>query len=226
MKKVISFLSDLHTHNDRVWFEANKGRYREALEQFNAFAERLIAAIGGFDPATRGLRLADCTYRIYRDVRFSHDKSPYKNHMGIYVCPGGKKSGNAGYYFHVEPLSAAGGPIYFMTAGLYMPEPRFLKSIREEMLDNGEGLLAMIRQAKGFRINEENKLKRTPTGYPAATPMDEYLKLKDVYIEQAIDEKTLLRDDLAEWAAAEFKKTYPFNALLNKAVDYAREENV
>ncbi len=223
MKTVISFLSDLYAHNDRPWFEANKGRYREALDAFNAFAERLIAAIGGFDPATRGLKLADCTYRIYRDVRFSHDKSPYKTHMGVYVCPGGKKSGNAGYYFHVEPQSAA-GPIYFLTAGLYMPEPRFLKSIREEMVDNSEGFLATIRQAEGFTINEENKLKRTPTGFPAATPMDEYLKLKDVYLERFIDEKTLLRADLAEWAAAEYARTYPFNALLNKAVDFAREE--
>ena len=223
MKTVISFLTELSSHNDRPWFEANKGRYREALEAFNAFAERLIAGIGGFDPATRGLSLSECTYRIYRDVRFSHDKSPYKTHMGVYVCPGGKKSGNAGYYFHIEPRTSA-GPLYLMTAGLYMPEPRFLRSVREEMMDNGEGFLAAIRRAEGFTINEENKLKRTPTGYPAASPMDEYLKLKDICLERTFDESTLLRPDLVEWAAGEYSRTYPFVSLLNRAVDFAREE--
>lgn len=137
---------------------------------------------------------------------------------------GWKKSGNSGYYFHVEPLTEAGQSAYFLTAGLYMPDPRFLRSVREEMVENSDGFMAAIRRAKGFRINEENKLKRTPTGYPHASPMDEYLKLKDVYLEQSFDEKTLLRDDLAKWAGKEFKKTYELNTLLNKAVDFAREE--
>jgi uncharacterized protein (TIGR02453 family) len=224
MKNVHSFLTELHRHNDREWFEANKARYREALAEFNAFSEKLIEGIARFDPSTRGLTLKDCTYRIYRDVRFSADKRPYKTHMGIYVCPGGKKSGNSGYYFHVEPQTESGEPVYFLTAGLYLPEPKFLKSVREEMLDHSDGFLAAIHRAKGFRLNEESKLKRTPAGYPSDTAMDEYLRLKDVYLEQPFDEQTLLRADLAEWAAGEFEKTYEFNTLLNKAVDFAREE--
>ena len=224
MKKVIEFLTDVYYNNDRNWFEANKGRYKEALAEFNAFSEKLIDGIGGFDPSTRGLTLKDCTYRIYRDVRFSPDKRPYKTHMGVYICPGGKKSDNAGYYFHVEPQTEAGKPVYFMTVGLYMPEPKFLKSVRDEILDNSEGFLAAIKKAKGFHLNEDNKLKRTPTGYTPGSPMDEYLKLKDICLEQHMDEKTLLREDLAQWAAGEYKKAYEFNALLNKTVDFAREE--
>jgi len=224
MKKVIQFLSEVYFNNDRDWFGANKPLYQEALSEFNAFSTRLIEGINGFDPSTRGLALKDCTYRIYRDIRFSPDKRPYKTHMGVYVCPGGKKSDNAGYYFHVEPQTEGGKPVYFMTAGLFMPEPKYLKSVREEMLDSGDRFLAAVQKAKGFRMNEDNKLKRTPTGYPADSPMDEYLKLKDVCLEQFFDEETLLREDLAEWAAGEFKKTYEFNALLNKAVDFAREE--
>lgn len=224
MKKVLGFLSEVYHHNDREWFQANKPLYQEALAEFNAFAEKLIEGINRFDPSTRGLTLKDCSYRIYRDVRFSPDKRPYKTHMGVYICPGGKKSNNAGYYFHVEPKSESGRPAYFMTAGLYMPEPKILKSVRDEIFDNTAGFLAAVKKAKGFRMNEDNKLKRTPTGYPADSPVDEYLKLKDVCLEQFMDEKTLLQEDLAEWAAGEFQKTYGFNALLNKAVDFAREE--
>ncbi len=224
MKEVISFLSDLAVHNDRDWFEANRGRYAVALEEFNGVAERLIAGIGKFDASTRGLAVKDCTYRIYRDVRFSPDKRPYKGYMGCYVCPGGKKSGKAGYYFHVEPRTDAGTAAYFLTTGLYMPEPKVLKSVRSEMADNAEGFLAAVEQAEGFFVNEERKLTRTPKGFPVGSPMDEYLKLKDICLEQAMEEKTLLRADVAEWAVGEFRKTYAFNKLLNKAVDYALEE--
>lgn len=224
MKKVIGFLTDIYHNNDRNWFEAHKDEYKAALAEFNAFAEKLIEGIGRFDPSVRGLTLKDCTYRIYRDVRFSPDKRPYKTHMGVYVCPGGKKSGNAGYYFHVEPRTDSGGAVYFLTTGLYMPEPKVLKSVRDELFDNGEGFLATVKKAKGWRMNQDNKLKRTPVGYPAGSSMDEYLKLKDVCLEQFFDEATLLREDLAEWAAGEFKKTFEFNALLNKSVDFAREE--
>lgn len=224
MKQVLDFLSELYYNNDRGWFEANRPRYQAALAEFNAFAERLIEAIGGFDASVRGLALKDCTYRIYRDVRFSPDKRPYKTHMGVYVCPGGKKSGNAGYYFHVEPQTEAGPGFYFLTAGLYMPEPKILRSVRDEVFDNGANFLSLIDQAQGFQLSQESKLKRTPVGYPAGSPMDEYLKLKDFCLERRIDEKTLLRADLAQWAAAEFQKTYAFNTLLNKAAQFAREE--
>lgn len=224
MKNIISFLSDLSAHNDRAWFEANKPRYQTALAEFNALAEKLIAGVNGFDPTTRGLTPKDCTYRIYRDVRFSPDKRPYKSYMGCYVCPGGKKSEHAGYYFHVEPRTDAGTAAYFLTAGLYMPEPKVLKSAREEILDNSGDFLAAIAQAKGFFINEERKLTRTPKGFPADSPVDSYLRLKDICLEQTMSEETLLRADIVEWAVGELKKTHAFNDLLNRAVKFAKEE--
>ncbi len=130
MKRILDFLNDLRANNNREWFAANKGRYKEAEGIFNAFAERLIALVGEFDPAVRGLTLRETTYRIYRDTRFSHDKTPYKTHFGLYLCPGGKKSGNAGYYFHVEPAGEGeGGMIggHLLDAGIYMPEPAVLR---------------------------------------------------------------------------------------------------
>ena len=76
MKTVIEFLKELQRNNNRIWFEANRTRYREAAERFAAFVERLIIGIAGFDPSIRNLTVTDCTYRIYRDTRFSPDKSP------------------------------------------------------------------------------------------------------------------------------------------------------
>ena len=100
MKDMIEFLRELKMNNNREWFCKNKHRYQEVQGRFNEFTERLIHGIASFDPTIANLGVKDCTYRIYRDVRFSEDKSPYKTHLGAVICRGGKKSGFAGYYFH------------------------------------------------------------------------------------------------------------------------------
>jgi uncharacterized protein (TIGR02453 family) len=227
MKRVLDFLNDLRVNNNREWFAANKGRYKEAEAVFNAFAERLTALVGEFDPSVRDLTLRETNYRIYRDTRFSHDKTPYKTHFGLYICPGGKKSGNAGYYFHVEPQG--GGMIgnHLLDAGIYMPEPAVLKSVRDEIFDNGEAVSAAIRSASkesGWELDRSNSLKRTPTGYPPATEWDEWLKLKDFHLMKRIDDAYLLAPDVAERAAADFRATLAFMTLMNRAARFAHEE--
>lgn len=224
MKKVLDFLAELRLNNNRDWFEANKGRYREANETVNAFAEELIAAIGEFDPSVRGLTVRECSYRIYRDTRFSKDKTPYKTHIGVYICPGGKKSGNAGYYFHIEPQGDGLLGHHLLSSGIYMPEPKVLKSIRDEIFDNGDEVEKAIKKAKGFRLDKSNSLKRTPTGYPADSKYDEYLKLKDFYLEKPVDDEYILGDDLVKRAAADFRLTYDFISLMNRAAEFAHEE--
>ena len=132
MEDIIRFLEQLRRHNNREWFEANKLWYRDVKARFDGLVARLIDAIAAFDPSVAGLAVKDCTYRIYRDTRFSPNKEPYKTHFGAYFCPRGKKSGYAGYYFHVEPQGDGliGG--HLLSAGLYMPEPNVLKSVRDE----------------------------------------------------------------------------------------------
>ena len=226
MQRILDFLRDLQENNSREWFAANKGRYKEAEAIFNVFAEELIAALGEFDASVRGLTLRDCTYRIYRDTRFSHDKTPYKTHFGLYICPGGKKSGNAGYYFHIEPMG--GGMIgnHMLDAGIYMPEPAVLRSVRDEVFDNGEAVLAAIGQAgkAGFELDRSNSLKRTPAGFPVGGEWDEYLKLKDFHLSKTVDDEYVLAPDLAERAAADFCTTYDFMVLMNRAAQFAHEE--
>ena len=102
MKRVFEFLDALQQNNDKAWFDANKAWYLEVKNYFDGFVSELIERIEDFDDSIYGLNVSDCTYRIYRDVRFSKDKTPYKTHFCAYVCPKGKKSGFGGYYFHLE----------------------------------------------------------------------------------------------------------------------------
>ena len=110
------------------------------------------------------------------------------------------------------------------SAGLYAPHPVVLRSVREEILDNGAEVAAAIAEATGFAINESNK-PAAPCGLPRADTMyDELLKLSDVFIERRITDEFLLSDRLIERTAEEFRRTKHFIDLLNRAVDYAREE--
>ena len=224
MKEVIEFFRELHDHNTREWFDANRARWKRVQTQFHAFAEGLIDGIASFDPSVQGLRAKDCTYRIARDTRFSPGKSPYKTYIGAYVAPHGKKSGYAGYYFHIEPC--ADTPVWssMLTAGLYCPGPVVLRSVREEILDNGAEIAAAIREATGFTVCEQNKLKRTPAGFPRGSEYDELLRLKDFCIQQRITEEFLAAPDLLERTLAEFRRTKHFVGILNRAVRFAHEE--
>ena len=224
MKKILEFLTALQQNNNRPWFEANRAWYLNTKNEFETFTQSLIAGICQFDPSIAGLTVKDCTYRIYRDTRFSLNKAPYKTHMGAYICRGGKKSGFSGYYFHVEPRGNGmlGGSL--LSVGAYRPDPKVLRSIREEIADNGQGFLEAIHQAPGFHIVAEDQLKRVPTGFDANSPMAEYLKLKDIYLERSIDDSWLLSPDLLKKTIAAFRKTKPFNDLMNRAIEYAYEE--
>lgn len=141
------------------------------------------------------------------------DKSPYKTWQGIFVAPHGKKAGYAGYYFHLEGTPGEGpqgGHLLF--AGLHLPHPTVLRSVREEILDNGAEFAANVRRAKGFALDESHMLRRTPAGFPSDTPYDALLRLKEVALCRSFDDAFLAGDDLLERTLAEFRKTAPFVA--------------
>ncbi|MEG1886027.1 MAG: DUF2461 domain-containing protein [Alistipes sp.] len=224
MREIIEFISLLHQNNSKEWFDVHRAQWKHIQTQFAAFGEGLIDGISSFDPSVKGLSVKDCTFRINRDIRFSNNKEPYKNHIGIYIAPHGKKAGYAGYYFHIEPKGNGLLGNSLLSAGLYMPEPVVLRSIRDEIFDNGAEIAKAISDAKGFVLVEENKLKRTPVGYAAGSEFDELLKLKDLYLEKRISEEFLLDDRLLTRTLAEFRKTMPLVTILNRAVQFAHEE--
>lgn len=101
VKKINHFLQDVAAHNNREWFQEHKAEYLAAKSDFEEGIRKAIDHYAGFDDEIAHLQVKDCTYRFYRDIRFSSDKSPYKRHFGAYICAHGKKSLRGGYYIHV-----------------------------------------------------------------------------------------------------------------------------
>ncbi len=252
MKRVYDFLIELNSNNNREWFNANKSRFVEIQTIFNSFVERLVADVESWDEHIRdsALSVKDCTYRIYRDTRFSKDKSPYKTHMGAYICRGGKKAPYAGYYFHLEPdaaefslkgmqnavegsggnCTANGGGFLgktLLAAGLYCPEPKVVQSLRDEISVNGDSLLDAIALARGFELDTCNMLKKVPRGFENIEERwKELIRHKDFSIGAPLPVSVLDEgeDALLEYVSQRFRSCRKFNDLLNMAVDYAMEE--
>lgn len=224
MEEVLDFLRRLSDNNDREWFDAHRAEWTHVKGLWADFTAELIEGVASFDPSVRGLRPQDCTYRIARDTRFSADKRPYKSWLGTFIAPHGKKSGYAGYYFHVEPVGDGLLGNHLLAAGAVCIEPAVLRSIREEVLDHGDELTESIRRARGFRLDTTNRLKRVPTGFPAESEHADLLKQKDYCLEKRVSEEFVLSDGLPERLVEEFRTTKPFLDQLNRAIRYACEE--
>lgn len=223
MKEILDFLNELAENNNRVWFNANKDKYKKVQAKVNDFAVQLIHGISKFDESVKNLRVEDTTYRIYRDIRFSHDKRPYKTHIGVFVCPKGKKSGLSGYYFHLE----ADKSDYLMDSGLfvglYNPEKWMMQSIREDIISDGEAFQKSILAASNFTLDTSQKYVKMPKGFQEGCEYAEYLKLKSLCLLQPVSKDILFGDNLLEWVLEEFKTTYEFNTFLNRAILFAME---
>ncbi len=221
MKQVLRFLHSLSLHNDKVWFEAHKTEYLTAKATVAELAARLIEGIRSFDDTIGPLSPSDCTYRIYRDVRFSKDKSPYKTNMGIYVNRGGKKSGFSGYYFHID-----GNGGHMLAAGNYYTEPKVLKVLREDIqLGGGDFRRILDGAAPGLVLDTSESLKKVPKGFPADGPDADFFKLKNFCLIKNVDDSFMLSPDLVDSALAVFKTGKPFLDYVNRAIEYCREES-
>ncbi|MBE6187377.1 MAG: DUF2461 domain-containing protein [Rikenellaceae bacterium] len=219
MKSILDFLSELSEHNDRTWFEANRNRYKQVKKRMDEVAAEFIEAVAAFDPAVEGVQVKDATYRIYRDTRFTKDKSPYKTWFGVYVCPRGKKSGFSGYYMHVEPDQNH----YMLCTGAYCPTAGEIRSVREEIMTEGDAFVESIEAATGFEVDWSSALKRMPQGWSAEDQHSEYYRLRNFLLVKLVDKEYFLRPDAIQQAAKDMQCTRPFNDTLNRAIEYARE---
>ncbi|MBE6292422.1 MAG: DUF2461 domain-containing protein [Bacteroidales bacterium] len=225
MEEVIAFLKDLRCNNNREWFTANKSRYIAAQERFNAIVDELIREISLFDDSVIGLTARDCTYRIYRDVRFSADKSPYKTHMGAFICPGGRKSGNSGYYFHIGTGGEGYPYAHMLAAGDYCCDSKVLQILREDIV-NGDGDFDRIVRAAApmFVLDREGSLKRNPKGFEREELYADYLRLKAFCLVHIPTDEFVCADKLPHRVASLFSLTKPFLFYLNRAIAYVKNE--
>jgi uncharacterized protein (TIGR02453 family) len=214
---VLKFLKELKKNNNKAWFEKNKPRYVNAQNELKGLIADWIKLFSKTEPAVAHLDPAKCIFRIYRDVRFSTDKSPYKNNLGAYLSPSGKNSDGPGYYLHVEPGNC------FFGAGVYMPMPENLPKIRQE-IDYNFAAFKKILNAKKFRnnfpeLNTELKLKKTPKGYDENNPAIEFLKLKSFVVFKKLKDEDVLSKDLPKALNELSKIVHPFNMFLKQAMN-------
>jgi uncharacterized protein (TIGR02453 family) len=212
----LDFLTDLNTHNERVWFEANKKRYEVAKKEISASVTTLIAGLAAHDPQLAGVEAKDSVFRIFRDVRFSHNKAPYKNNMGAWIARGGRKSIFAGYYLHVQP-----GGNSFLAGGCYMPDAPVLKAIREGIDYEPEELRAIIADSsfqKLFGALDGEQLRSAPKGYAKDHPAADLLKYKSFTVLHKLSDAEVVAPGFAAEAIETFVAMMPLTDFLNRAI--------
>ncbi len=212
-KSTLNFLKQLKQNNNRDWFNEHKHLYEDAKNDYESFIEDLIQSISKFDKSVEGLEPRLCTFRIYKDIRFSKDKSPYKTFMGAAINEGGRKNPIAGYYFHLSPGE------YFLAGGLYLPAPDKLLAVRNKIVRT-KGEFRKIVNGKEFKKYYsglwEDKLKTAPKGFPKDHPDLEYLKYKSFLVEHKITEKQVLSKDIINYISKAFKVMKPMIDFLNE----------
>lgn len=208
----LQFLRTLEKNNNREWFNENKTTYQEAQQDVISFVEKLIEEMVVFDEEIGKADAKKSLFRIYRDTRFSKDKSPYKTNFGASLGMG-KGSQKAGYYLHIEPGKS------FLAGGIYMPESSVLKEIRKEISAFGEEFLTIVEKDK-FRnyfrgLSVEDKLKKVPQGFEKDDKMAEFLKLKHYIVTHPVSDEQLLNENAAKEFAKIYKAMKPLNDFLN-----------
>ncbi|GHT09818.1 TIGR02453 family protein [Bacteroidia bacterium] len=214
-KSTLAFLKSLAAHNDREWFAAHKPAYEAAKADAEHLAAALAAGIAQFDPSIGYLEPKDCMFRIYRDARFSHDKSPYKTNLGVVLQRGGKRTQYACYYVHIEPNNL------FLSGGIYMPSPEVLKALRHSIDVNFEEFESIVhnKSFKKYFALEGEKLVKAPQGFDKDSPAVEYLKHKNWYVMQPIDAAEICHPDFVKKTLKAFAALQPLNAFFNEAID-------
>lgn len=213
---ILHFLKELARNNNKVWYQKNKNLYAQAKHDFELITGLLINEIGKFDKNLSGLLPKDCIFRIFRDVRFSGDKTPYKTNFGAYMSKGGRKGGMAGYYLHVEPGS------YFLAGGIYMPPSPVLKAIRNEIYHNIDEFLEILGDGKFKQYFGQiwgEKLTGAPRGFSKDFPRIELLKYKHYNVVHEVNEQQITGKDFIHYAAEVYREMLPFNRFLNQAVE-------
>ncbi len=216
MDKVLNFLQELSANNNREWFNNNRNRYIESRDKIIFLIEILINEIKIFDQEVAGVNPKDCMYRIFRDVRFSKDKSPYKTNFGGFIARGGRKSIYPGYFFHVEAEKS------FVGGGVYMPQPGPLKAIRNYIAEEAPGFLEIINEPefkKFYPAMYDHQLKSAPRGFPKDHPYIDLLRYKSfVFVHTTNNDKNFGKNFIEQTVLA-YRQLYNINIFLREAME-------
>ena len=216
LKQILDFLKKLENNNNKPWFDENRDEYKAARLEWIRFAEHMLGELGDIYQEFFEMDPRKCIFRINRDVRFSKNKQPYKNNFGAHFVPGGKKSGNSGFYLHLEPGNC------FLAVGIYHPESSELFRIRTYISEHYKKLETILNNpaitdnfVEGMR---EYKLKRQPRSFDKAHPAIELLKHKHFIVIHNFKDKEVLNKKFEQEASIRFHQLADFNQYLNTAL--------
>lgn len=214
-KKTLEFLELLSENNNREWFAENKHLYEEAKADLFVMIAKLIKEFSAIDSHySADTEPKKALMRIYRDVRFSKNKDPYKKNYGIAFDVKGYGPNTPSYYLHIQPNSC------FFGVGFWQPEPQVLKMIREEIDYNASEFLSIINADEfknTFKMSQEDKLKKAPKGYEIDHPQLELLKLKSFIAIYKLDDAEFFKPNIVNKLITAFEIIQPFVLFLRKA---------
>ena len=210
----LDFLTQLAVNNNRDWFQSHKDWYTEAYSQFLAFSQEYVARLAEVDDTLLGLQAKDCIWRIYRDVRFSADKRPYKEWFGVFpAAKGGKKSLHGGYYVHIQP-----GHCMF-AAGIWSPTPELLKTLRKEIWANYDEIEEIMAQPDFQRyftdFDTDDMLKKVPQGFDPDFVHADWLKRRSFTFSTPLTDTQVCAPDFMDHIIRIATAAKPLNDFLN-----------
>ncbi len=212
---VFEFLKNLSVNNNKDWFNDNRDVYKIAKLDFEKFVQNLILETYDIDKSIGAINAKDCIFRIFRDVRFSKDKTPYKINFGAHIGNGGRKSIYAGYYLHLEPDNS------FVGGGLYMPQSDILKKVRTLIIENPQEFKSILDDSKfnkTFGKIYGETLKTAPRGFDKNDDNIELIRYKSYAFVKSISDKELLDKNFDKKILDIFRTLKPMNDFLNSAI--------
>lgn len=212
--RLMRFLEELSRHNDRQWFAAHRDEYEYLWCWWNDVTQQLIDRVSRFDEEIVGLQARDSVYRIYRDLRFSPDKRPYKDHFASVLGRGGRRCTRSCYYLHLSPS------VCHVVAGLWCPDNRVLNALRHAIDDNIEEWLSIV-EAPEFAARFKlwgRSLKTAPKGFDKDSPHIRYLRMKEFCFDFQ-PPRGYFTDDWLDRVAADMQMLKPVNDFLNFTLD-------
>ncbi len=216
IKSIINYLFALQENNNREWYHANKEEFKKANAEFENLLQALILEIGKFDSSVLLNNPKDLTFKIVRDTRFSHDKSPYNPAFRAHISSKGKLPVPVGYYLMIKPDNQS-----FLGGGLFADMFKEATAmIRDYIAGNGKEWEEIIHEPefeKYFTVRG-TALKNVPAGYGKEHPQAEYLKFKSWYLEYPVKDEELSNEGFLAEAAEIFRVMKPFNDYLNRAL--------
>jgi uncharacterized protein (TIGR02453 family) len=216
MAEMFPFLQKLAENNNRPWFEENRPWYNKARAEFEKILESCIEEIGQFEDLGN-LKPKETMFRIYRDVRFSKNKAPFKHNFSAMISRDGKRAMTGfAYYLHFQPEES------FMAAGVYEPAPDQLARIRQEIDYNADDFRKIIEEpalVARFGEMQGNQLKTAPKGYPKDHPEIGLLRYTQYYFSAPYTETEVLKPDFARKLASDCRQIRPFLEFMNRALD-------